>query len=157
MVKDRTVRLTAGGKARLEEELTLLRTQRRPGLAARIQEATEHGDVSDNSEYEELKDEWAMIEARIRDLEQTLERAEIIQRDDAVAGVVGLGSRVTLRSDDGEEESWILVSPEEANTLDGTISTESPVGRALLGCQTGDSPTVKTPGGEIVYTVVNVE
>ena len=157
MVKDRTVRLTAGGKARLEEELTVLRTQRRPELAARIQEATEHGDVSDNSEYEELKDEWAMIEARIRDLEQTLERAELIHPEDAVAGVIGLGSRVTLRSDDGEEETWVLVSPEEANTLDGTISTESPVGHALLGCRVGDSPTVKTPGGEIVYTVVSVE
>ena len=156
MVKDRTVRLTADGKARLEEELTILRTQRRPELATRIQEATEHGDVSDNSEYEELKDEWVMIEARIRDLEQTLERAQVIQRDDAVAGVVGLGSRVTLRSDDGEEETWILVSPEEANTLDGTISTESPVGRALVGCRVGDSPTVTTPGGSMVYTVVNV-
>ena len=155
MVKDRTVLLTAGGKARLEEELELLRTQRRPALAARIQEATEHGDVSDNSEYEELKDEWAMIEARIRDLEQTLERAEVIQRD-AADDAVGLGSRVTLRSDDGEEETWVLVSPEEANTLDGTISTESPVGRALLGCRVGDSPAVTTPGGTMVYTIVAV-
>ena len=155
MVKDRTVRLTAAGKARLEEELEALRTQRLPTLAARIQEATEHGDVSDNSEYEELKEEWVMVEARIRDLEQTLERAEVIERD-AADRAVGLGSRVTLRSDDGEEESWVLVSPEEANTLDGTISTESPVGRALLGCQVGDSPTVSTPSGTIVYTVVSV-
>ena len=155
MVKDRTVRLTANGKTRLEEELADLLTRRRPELAARIQEATEHGDVSDNSEYEELKDEWAMLEARIRDLQQTLGHAEVIQRD-ASDDAVGLGSRVTLRSDDGEEETWILVSPEEANTLDGTISTESPVGRALLGCRPGDSPTVTTPGGTMVYTVVNV-
>ena len=155
MVKDRTVRLTANGKARLEEELADLLTRRRPELAARIQEATEHGDVSDNSEYEELKDEWAMLEARIRDLQQTLGHAEVIQRD-ASDDAVGLGSRVTLRSDDGEEETWILVSPEEANTLDGTISTESPVGRALLGCRPGDSPSVTTPGGTMVYTVVNV-
>jgi transcription elongation factor GreA len=61
-----------------------------------------------------------------------------------------------LRSDDGETESWILVRPEEANTLDGTISTDSPVGRALVGCRVGDSATVVTPGGEIVYSVVAV-
>ena len=155
MVKDRTVRLTAEGKTRLEEELDGLRTRRLPALAVRIQEATEHGDVSDNSEYEDLKAEWVTVEARIRDLEQTLERAEVIRRE-AGDDAVGLGSRVTLRSDDGEEETWILVSPEEANTLDGTISTESPVGRAVLGCRPGDSPTVTTPGGAIVYTVVSV-
>jgi len=155
MVKDRTVRLTAGGKARLEEELEALLTRRRPDLAARIKEAAEHGDVSDNSEYEDLKEEWVIVEARIRDLEQTLERAEIIHRE-AGDDAVGLGSRVTLRSDDGEEETWVLVSPEEANTLDGSISTESPVGRALLGCRAGDSPTVTTPGGTMIYTVVSV-
>ncbi len=155
MVKDRTVRLTASGKARLEEELHVLETGKRPALAARIQEATEHGDVSDNGEYEELKEEFVMVEARIRDLAQTLERAEVIQRD-ADDDSVGLGSRVKLRSDDGEEETWVLVSPEEAHALDGTISTESPVGRALMGCRQGDAPTVTTPGGTIVYTVVEV-
>ncbi len=155
MVKERAVRLTAAGKARLEAELRQLQTEKRPALAARIQEATEHGDVSDNSEYEEIKEGYVLIEARIRELEQTLERAEVIEShsDD---GVIGLGSVVTLRGDDGEEETWTLVSPEEANTLDGTISTESPVGRALLGCQAGDSPTVSTPSGTIVYTVVSV-
>src|SRR5687768_3137307 len=150
-----TVWLTQAGKSRLEEELQDLRTRRRPELHARIQEATEHGDISDNSEYEELKDEWAMLEARVRDLEQTLDHAELIQRD-AVDDAIGLGSQVTLRTDDGEEETWIVVSPEEANTLDGTISTESPVGRALLGCRAGDSPSVTTPGGTMVYTVVSV-
>ncbi|MDP9365068.1 MAG: GreA/GreB family elongation factor [Chloroflexota bacterium] len=155
MVRARTVRLTAGGKARLEEELEALLTRRRPDLAARMKEATRHGDVSDSSEHEDLKEEWAIVEARIRDLEQTLERAEVIQRN-AADDAVGLGSRVTLRGDDGEEETWVLVSPEEANSLDGTISTESPVGRALLGCRTGDSPSVTTPGGTMVYTVVSV-
>jgi transcription elongation factor GreA len=150
-----TVWLTEAGKSRLEEELHDLRTRRRPELQARIQEATESGDISDNSEYEELKDEWAILVARIQDLEQTLERAEVIQRE-AGDDVVGLGSIVTLRTDDGEEETWVLVSPQEANTLDGTISTESPVGRALVGCRPGDSATVGTPGGAMVYTVVSV-
>ncbi len=155
MVKDRIVQLTAEGKGRLEDELEMLRTRRRPDLSDRIHEASSRGDVTDNSEYEDLKEEWAMVEARIHELEQTLERAEVIHRD-VPSDVVDLGSRVTLRGDAGEEETWILVSPEEANTLDGTISTESPVGSALLGCRAGDSPTVTTPSGTIVYTVVTV-
>jgi transcription elongation factor GreA len=150
-----TVWLTEAGKSRLEEELNDLRTRRRPELHVRIQEATESGDISDNSEYEELKDEWASLEARIHELEQTLERAEIISRD-AGSDLIGLGSKVTLRSDDGEEETWVLVSPQEANTLDGTISTESPVGQSLVGRRAGDSATVRTPSGAIVYTVVSV-
>ena len=150
-----TVWLTAAGKTRLEEELNDLRTRRRPDLQVRIQEATESGDISDNSEYEELKDEWASLDARIHELEQTLDRAAVIQRDET-DGVVGLGSKVTIRSDDGEEETWILVSPQEANTLDGTISTQSPVGKALIGCRAGDSATVRTPSGAIEFTVVAV-
>ncbi|MBA3450691.1 MAG: transcription elongation factor GreA [Chloroflexia bacterium] len=150
-----TVWLTEAGKTRLEDELQDLRTRRRPELHTRIQEATESGDISDNSEYEELKDEWASLEARIFELEQTLDRSAIIQREDG-DDVVGLGSRVTLRSDDGEEETWVLVSPQEANSLDGTISTQSPVGQALVGCRAGDSATVRTPGGAMVYTVVAV-
>ena len=150
-----TVWLTEAGKTRLADELHDLRTRRRPDLHARIQEATESGDISDNSEYEELKDEWASLEARIFELEQTLDHAEVIQRRDGDE-VVGLGSKVTLRSDDGEEETWILVSPQEANTLDGRISTQSPVGRAVVGCRAGDSATVQTPRGAIIYTVVAV-
>jgi transcription elongation factor GreA len=150
-----TVWLTEAGKLRLEDELQDLRTRRRPELHTRIQEATESGDISDNSEYEELKDEWASLEARIFELEQTLDHAAIIQREEGQE-TIGLGSRVTLRSEDGEEETWVLVSPQEANTLDGTISTQSPVGRALVGRRAGDSTTVRTPSGAMVYTVVSV-
>ena len=132
-----------------------LRTRRRPELHARIQEATESGDVSDNSEYEDLKDEWASLEARISELEHTLEHSAVIQRD-AEDETIGLGSKVTLRSDDGEEETWTLVSPQEANTLDGTISTQSPVGRSLVGRKAGDSAEVRTPSGSMTYTVVSV-
>ena len=150
----RTVPLTAAGKARLEDELDLLRTRRRPELMARIQDETESGDVSDNSEYEELKETAAIVDARIRELEQTLRQAVLVEA--AGDGTVGLGSRVTLRDGDGVEETWTLVSPQEANAVAGTISTGSPVGRAVLGCRIGDSPTVRTPVGEMVYTVVEV-
>jgi transcription elongation factor GreA len=155
MTRERTVQLTAEGKARLEEELATLRHHRLPELAARIQEATEHGDVSDNSEYEEMKGEWVVVDQRIRDLESTLERAEVIHH--VVSDTIGLGSRVTLRSDDGVDETWVLVRREEANTLDGTISTESPVGQALLGRRLGESAIVKTPSGPITYHIISVQ
>ena len=149
-----TVPLTAAGKARLEDQLDLLRTRRRPELMARIQDETESGDVSDNSEYEELKETAAIVDARIRELEQTLSKAVLVEA--ASDGTVGLGSSVTLRDGDGVEETWTLVSPQEANAVAGTISTGSPVGRAVLGCRKGDSPTVRTPVGEMVYIVVEV-
>jgi transcription elongation factor GreA len=150
-----SVWLTEVGKTRLEEELLDLRSRRRPELHERIQEATESGDVSDNAEYEELKDEWAMLEARIRELEQTLDRAVIVEKP-SEDGLIGLGSEVTLRADDGEVETWVLVSPEEAKSGDGRISTQSPVGQALMGCRVGESATVTAPGGAMRYTVVKV-
>lgn len=156
MVKDRTVRLTPAGKRKLEEELQHLLDTKKPALATRIQESTEHGDVSDNSEYEELKEEFVLTEARIQELEQTLERAEIVDHPRA-GNEIGFGSSVTIRGDDDLTETWTLVSPEEADTREGTISTESPVGQALLGHKVGDSATVRTPGGSIVYTVVSIE
>jgi transcription elongation factor GreA len=155
MVSHRSVQLTSAGKARLEEELQTLVATKLPELQARIQEANEHGDISDNSEYEELKEDLILTEARIRELDGLLQRAEIIHRE-AGEETVGLGSIVTIKTDDGETETWTLVGPEEANTLDGSISTESPVGRALVGRRAGESAAVKTPVGEIVYTVVKV-
>jgi transcription elongation factor GreA len=155
MVSNRSVQLTAGGKARLGEELQTLVATKLPELQARIQDANEHGDISDNSEYEELKEDLILTEARIRELEGLLQRAELIQREAGI-DTVGLGSMVTLKTDDGDTETWMLVGPEEANTLDGSISTESPVGRALVGRKAGDSAVVKTPVGEITYTVVKV-
>jgi transcription elongation factor GreA len=150
-----SVLLTEAGKTRLQEELLDLRTRRRPELHERIQEATESGDVSDNAEYEDLKDEWAMLEARIGELEQTLERAVIIEKP-SQDGVIGLGSEVTVRADDGEVETWVLVSPQEANSGDGRISSQSPVGQAVMGCRVGETATVVTPGGSMRYTVVAV-
>jgi len=154
MVRDRVVRLTSDGKRKLEEELAHLLSVKKPGLATRIQEATEHGDISDNSEYEELKEEFVLTEARIHELEQMLDRAEIVEPP--TTGSVGLGSVVTIRGDDGEEETWRLVGPEEADSRHGTISTDSPVGSALMGCRVGDEASVATPAGSIVFTILRV-
>jgi transcription elongation factor GreA len=153
----RGVQLTRDGKARLEDELRHLREERLPELSERIQEATAEGDVSDNSEYEDLKEEYNRLESRVLDLETILERATIIEEGSA-DGIIRIGSHVTVRTpDESEDEHWVLVSPEEAHAPEGRISSDSPVGRMLLGSRAGDAITVTTPGGEIVYTVVDVK
>lgn len=154
MVRDHVVRLTPEGRDRLAEELEHLRHSKLPELTARIQDANEHGDISDNSEYEDLKEEVVMTDARITELEYLLDTAEIIEPSSD--GTIGLGSTVTMVSDDGEKETWRLVSPEEADTRAGTISTDSPVGHALVGRKKGDKTTVETPGGAITYTVTKI-
>jgi transcription elongation factor GreA len=155
MVRERTVQLTAAGKTRLEEELTHLITVKRPELAGRIQDSSDQGDMTDNPEYDSVKEEIIQTDARIQELEQMLERAEVIERPST--DTVGLGSTVTIRSDDGEEETYTLVDHVEADIQKGSISTESPVGEALFGKRPGDSATVKTPGGVIVYTVLRID
>ena len=153
-MRDGAVQLTSAGKERLKEELEHLRDVKRPQLAERIEVANEDGDVSDNSEYEDMKEELIMADRRIQELEYLLATAEEIEP--AEDGTVGLGSKVTLVGSDGEEATWILVDPAEADTRNGSISTDSPVGHAVMGKRKGDSATVDTPGGEIVYTVTDV-
>lgn len=149
-------RLTPAGKIKLEADLAFLRDVRLPELTERIQTSNEEGDVSDNSEYEELKDELVRIEARIAELEYNLQHARIVEKD-ADSDVVGFGSTVTIRDQDGIVETWTLVSSQEQDTRRGTISTESPVGLALVGKRAGESAEVTTPGGVIVYTVEKVD
>ncbi|MEJ7838201.1 MAG: transcription elongation factor GreA [Thermomicrobiales bacterium] len=151
----RMIQLTADGKARLEAEHRELTDVDLPDLRKRIQDASEEGDIDDNSEYEELKESYMQAEARIRELEQTLDRAEIID-EGSRDGTIGLGSHVTVRADDGFEETWILVAPEEASAIDLRFSTQSPVGRALIGHVANDSVSVEAPAGSITYTVVTV-
>lgn len=156
MAADSAVILTEQGKEGLERELQQLRTEKHPSVARRIQELTSDGDVSDNSEYEETKEELVIIEARIREIEHILRRAKVVPRSEAT-DVVQFGSTVTLRDEYDETDVWTLVSPQEANTLHGTISTESPVGAAVLGKRVGDSVVVKAPGGDTTFTIEKVE
>ena len=155
MVRERTVQLTLAGKLKLEDELASLINVKRPELTSQIQESSDQGDQGDNAEYDTVKEELAQTDVRIEELEQMLEHAVIIENPST--DQVGLGSNVTIRGDDGVEETWTLVNHVEADTRDGSISTESPVGQALLGKRPGDSATVKTPGGVIVYTVVRID
>jgi transcription elongation factor GreA len=153
---ERSVRLTADGKARLEADLAHLRDVKLRELFQSVQDANTNNEASDSSEYEEIKDELAYTEARVRDLEQLLENAEVIE-EGSPDGIVAIGSHVTVKGDDGETETWILVSPEEASLSEFRVSTDSPVGQALIGCKAGDSITVETPGGHFQYDVVEVK
>ncbi len=156
MATERELKLTPGGKARLEEELRQLREDRLKELSARIQAANEEGDISDNSEFEELKEEYYYTEDRVREIQHILSRAVLLE-EGSPDGTIGLGSRITVQADDDDEqEHWMLVNEEESQAVEGRISDESPVGLALLGKKAGDTITIKTPGGEINYRIIDV-
>ena len=149
------IQLTPDGKRELERERDLLREVKRPEQLARIQELSAEGDVSDNSEYEDVKEELVIIESRIRDIENILQDAEIVEAHDS-GGVVSFGSTVTIVDSEQFEEVWTIVGPQEANPRLGKISNVSPVGAALLGKRIGDDVKVETPGGETVFTIKDV-
>lgn len=157
MASTRGVQLTQEGKSRLEEELRHLQSDKMPELSQRIQDATAEGDVNDNSEYDDIKEEYIHAENRVRDITWTLEHAVLIE-EGSPDGTIGLGSHIVVSADDSDEkEKWVLVSAEEANPLEGRISDESPVGQELLGKHAGDSFKVVTPGGEMTYQVLDVK
>lgn len=156
MSTERKVRLTPEGRDRLQKELDQLRNERLPELSRLIQESTGDGDISDNSEYEEMKDEYMYQENRVHELENILENVEIIVAGSS-DGTVQLGSTVTVRDEDGIEERWIIVDSAEASLSENRVSSDSPVGKALLDCRAGDTAAVETPGGPYTYTIVNVE
>lgn len=155
MATEERIRLTPHGKAELEQERELLRVTKRPNLLRRVQELTDDGDVSDNSEYEDVKEELMQLDSRIREIEQVLADAVVVEHEDS-QGVVVFGSTVTLLDDEDEEETWVIVSAQEANPRSGRISDISPVGAALLGKRIGDTITVTAPGGETVFRVKDV-
>jgi len=156
MVRERPVVLTLEGKAQLEHELEQLRTVKVPMLVSRLQQLSNEGDISDNSEYEDTKEELVLAEARIREIEHILRRAQVITQEGS-RDVVQLGSRVTVIDDEGITETWVIVGPEEANAMHGRISIESPVGAALLGKRAGDTVVVQAPGGETRFTIQQVD
>lgn len=155
MAHDR-LQITREGMNKLTEELRVLETERLKELSGRIANASDEGDVSDNSEFEELKEEYYYVEERIREVRGILSRADLLEEGSA-DGTISLGSRITVKAeDDDAEETWLLVNEEEASAKDGRISDESPVGVALMGKQKGDSVAIKTPGGNFTYTIINV-
>ena len=150
--------LTRDGLKKLEEELNFLRTVRRAQVAERLHNAQEDGELIENAEYEDAKNEQAFLEGKILSLEAMLSSAVIIAENDGSNGVVNLGSKVTVKeSGGGKPESYQLVGAAEANPKDGRISNESPLGRALLGRKVGDDIKVNAPSGTISFRVVSID
>jgi len=146
--------LSREGEAALRAELGELVNVRRSEVAARIHDAKEHGDLSENAEYEEAKNEQAFVEGRIQTLEAMLKSAVIIENSGTEH--VALGSTVIVESIDGEE-TFSIVGSAEARPADAKISNESPVGRALLGRKAGESVVVKLPNGsDVNYTIKSI-
>lgn len=153
MSSDRTF-LTREGLKKLEEELEFLRTTRRAQVAERLHNAQEDGELIENAEYEDAKNEQAFVEGRILTLETMLSNAVIIDEHGS-NDVVSLGSRVTVKEGAGTEE-YLLVGAAEANPKEGRISNESPLGRALLGRRVGDEVKVQAPAGPLSFRIVKI-
>ena len=149
--------LTPSGRRRIEAELEQLVTVDRHEVADRIRDAITFGDLTENAEYEAAKNAQAFVEGRILDLKRILSNARVLNEDEVPTDRIGLGSMATVRDlDYGDEWTVTLVSPYEADPDKDRISNYSPVGRALLGHQVGDSVEVKTPGGVTHYEIVQI-
>jgi transcription elongation factor GreA len=149
------VYLTSVGLKGLQEEHDLLVNEKRHSVATRIQKAREYGDLSENAEYAEAKDEQSFIEGRILELEQILQNVQVIQQA-ADSGIVQIGSTVTIHLN-GKDDKFTIVGAQEANPGQKRISHESPLGKALLGQKIGSTVQVEAPIGMISYKVVSVE
>ncbi|HBX22863.1 MAG TPA: transcription elongation factor GreA [Desulfotomaculum sp.] len=157
MNSNKEVILTIEGLKNLEEELEQLKSVKRREVALRIKQAIEFGDISENSEYEDAKNEQAFIEGRILTLEKMLRNAKIIDDENLGTEVVSIGSRVLIRDlEFGEEFECTIVGSAEADPANSKISNESPVGKAILGCPKGETVEVMVPAGALKYQIVDI-
>jgi transcription elongation factor GreA len=152
---ERPVLLTKDGLRQLEAELEELVQVRRGEVAERIRQAREFGDIAENAEYTEAKNEQSLLEGRIMTLETMIRNAVVIEDEPREAGVVGVGASVTVDAEDGEE-TYAIVGAAEADPLRGRISNESPLGRALIGHRAGDEVEWTSPTGTRTVRVVAV-
>ena len=152
----KSIQLTKEGLERLKGELERLKTTGRTDIAEKIRVARGYGDLSENSEYDEAKNEQAKIEARIIELEKMLENVVLIEEDVATDSVT-IGVTVTvLDVEFGEELTYRVVGSAEADPMNGLLSDDSPVGKALLGSKVGDEVTAEAPAGELKFKIVGI-
>ena len=151
--------LTYAGLKKLEDELHDLKVVKRKEVAEKIKEAREQGDLSENAEYDAAKDEQRDIELRIEEIEKILKNAEVVVEDEVDEGKINVGYKVkVLDMEYDEEMDFQLVGSTEANSLQGKISNESPVGKALIGAKQGDVVDVELADGEVMqYKVLKIE
>ncbi|MBQ1206261.1 MAG: transcription elongation factor GreA [Clostridia bacterium] len=145
------------GLKKLQQELEHLKTVKRKEVAQAIQKARAYGDLSENSEYDEAKNEQAEIEGKIASLEATLENAIVLDDSELGTDKVNVGNKVTVHNIDADEDAeYKLVSTAEADPIMGLISDDSPLGKALIGQRKGDSINVETPMGVVKYTITDI-
>ena len=149
-----TIYLTLEGREKLEKELKEL-VARRPSMAQRIEHAKELGDLSENAEYHDAKDEQGMLESRIREIQSILTQAHVVKKGGDL-GKVSFGSKITA-STNGAEKIYEIVGMNEASPSTGKISSESPLGQAFLGHGEGDEVAVSVPAGRITYKILKIE
>lgn len=156
-MKEKDVMLTLTGLKQLEDELEQLKTVKRRQVAERIKQAIEFGDISENSEYEDAKNEQAFIEGRILTLEKMLRNAKIIDDENLGNEVVSLGSKVLLKDlEFGDELEYSIVGSVEADPDANKISNESPVGKAIIGQPKGSVVEVNVPAGVLKYEILDI-
>jgi transcription elongation factor GreA len=156
MQKD--VILTPEGLEKLKQEIEYLSIEKRREVAERIKEAREFGDISENSEYDDAKNEQAMLEARIATLEDKLRSASVINASELSPDVVRVGSQVHIKDDNGKIATYTIVGSTEADPSSNRLSNESPVGKALVGRKKGDTAKVQLPNGKTrQLTVTKIE
>ncbi len=156
MNKPTTV-LTRKGEQKLKEELNELKSVRRREVAEKIKVALSFGDLSENSEYDEAKNEQGIIESRIAEIEQTLAHAQIIDDDDISTEKVGIGTTVKILDMEMDEEmEFKMVGTKEADISSGKMSDESPIGSAILDHEVGDEVEVETPSGVIGFKILEI-
>ena len=148
--------MTRRGLTALDEELKLLKSVERPAVIRAIAEAREHGDLSENAEYHAAREKQSFIEGRVKELEALVSLAEVIDPS-KFSGSIKFGATVTLADEDsGEEKTYQIVGEAEANIEKNLLNIRSPLARALIGKEEGDSVEVKTPGGDRGYEILKV-
>ena len=147
--QEKQVVLTGDGLKKLEDELEYLKTEKRQEVKEKIQEARAFGDLSENSEYDEAKNEQAQVEARIMQIEKMLKNVKIIDKSELNTKMVSLGSKVKIHDVEFDEDiEYSIVGSTEADPMKNRISDESPVGKALIGAKVGETVSVNVPSGE---------
>jgi transcription elongation factor GreA len=156
MSADAANMITAEGLEQLHAELANLEGEGRREIAERIKTAREWGDLKENSEYHDAKNDQAHLETKIAKLRERISTAQVVEASEASDGAVAFGSTVVVRDEAGKERSWQIVSSHDASPSEGRLSADSPVARALLGRRAGERASVVLPKGESVLSIVSV-
>ena len=156
MQDEEKIYLTQDGKEKLQQELEELEGPRRLDIAARLKSAIEMGDLSENADYQKAKEDQGFLEGKIMEISHTLSHAIVIKDSPADNGMVTVGCTVTIQEEDFPPETFYLVGSHEADPAENKISNLSPIGKALMEKQVGDSVTINTPGGEYEVKILQI-